>query len=95
MRHSVDKYHKFYEMLLLTGVTQIAAALTTLNTTLGDVKVKANILSSNLSTLKNDTDAILPSTGCSVAGNCPSTTGVAMGFDSNDVSFSSSFQEIE
>lgn len=69
---------------LVTRVTQIAAALTTLNTTLGDVKAKAEILSSNLTTLKTDIDNVLPSTGCSGAGSCPNTAGVAMGFDTND-----------
>lgn len=73
-------------MLLVTGVTQIAAALTTLNTTLGDVKVKADILSSNLSALKTDIDTAIGNAGCPGPSNCPDTTGVDMGFDTNDVS---------
>lgn len=73
-------------MLLMTGVTQIAAALMTLNTTLGDVKVKAEILSSNLTTLKTDIDTAIGSAGCPGAPNCPDTSGVVMGFDTNDVS---------
>lgn len=73
-------------MLLVIGVTQIAAALTTLNTTLGDVKVKAEILSSNLTTLKTDIDTAITSAGCPGAPNCPDTSGVVMGFDTNDVS---------
>lgn len=73
-------------MLLMTGVTQIAAALMTLNTTLGDVKVKAEILSSNLTTLKTDIDTAITSAGCPSAPNCPDTSGVVMGFDTNDVS---------
>lgn len=73
-------------MLLVTGVTQIAAALMTLNTTLGDVKVKAEILSSNLTTLKTDIDTAIGSAGCPGAPNCPDTSGVVMGFDTNDVS---------
>ncbi|XP_061184848.1 prominin-1-like isoform X3 [Saccostrea echinata] len=68
---------------LVTRVTQIASALTTLNTTLGDVKVKANILSSNLSTLKTDIDAAITNSGCPRTG-CPDTTNVAMGFDPNN-----------
>lgn len=86
MRHSVDKYHKFYETLLLAEVTQIAAALMTLNTTLGDVKVKAEILSSNLSTLKTDIDAAIAGAGCPGGSDCPDTSGVVMGFNTNDVS---------
>lgn len=73
-------------MLLMTGVTQIAAALMTLNTTLGDVKVKAEILSSNLTTLKTDIDTAIGSAGCPGAPNCPDTSGVVIGFDTNDVS---------
>lgn len=73
-------------MLLMTGVTQIAAALMTLNTTLGDVKVKAEILSSNLTTLKTDIDTAIGSAGCPGAPNCPDTSGVVVGFDTNDVS---------
>lgn len=73
-------------MLLVTGVTQIAAALMTLNTTLGDVKVKAEILSSNLTTLKTDIDTAIGSAGCPGAPNCPDTSGVVIGFDTNDVS---------
>uniref|UniRef100_K1R0F5 Prominin-1-A n=1 Tax=Magallana gigas TaxID=29159 RepID=K1R0F5_MAGGI len=68
----------------LDRVTQIAAALTTLNTTLGDVKVKAEILSSNLTTLKTDIDTAITSAGCPGAPNCPDTSGVVMGFDTND-----------
>lgn len=86
MRHSVDKYHKFYETLLLAEVTQIAAALMTLNTTLGDVKVKAEILSSNLSTLKADIETAKTAAGCPSTPNCPDTSGVVMGFNTNDVS---------
>lgn len=70
----------------MTGVTQIAAALMTLNTTLGDVKVKAEILSSNLTTLKTDIDTAIGSAGCPGAPNCPDTSGVVIGFDTNDVS---------
>lgn len=73
-------------MLLMTGVTQIAAALMTLNTTLGDVKVKAEILSSNLTTLKTDIDTAITGAGCPSGPNCPDTSGVVMGFDTNDVS---------
>lgn len=69
---------------LVTKVTQIAAALTTLNTTLGDVKVKAEILSSNLSTLKTDIEAAIAGAGCPSAPNCPNTNGVAMGFNTSD-----------
>nr|XP_034328960.1 prominin-1-A isoform X7 [Crassostrea gigas] len=69
---------------LVTRVTQIAAALTTLNTTLGDVKVKADILSSNLSALKTDIDTAIGNAGCPGPSNCPDTTGVDMGFDTND-----------
>lgn len=68
------------------GVTQIASALTTLNTTLGDVKVKANILSSNLSTLKTDIETQLNNSGCPTTPGCPDLSNLNSGLDTNNVS---------
>ncbi|XP_048746955.2 prominin-1-like isoform X2 [Ostrea edulis] len=69
---------------LASRTNQIASALTTLNTTLEDVKVKANILSSNLTTLKSDIDTALTAAGCPGTSGCPDTSNVAIGFNTND-----------
>ena len=68
------------------GVTQIASALTTLNTTLDDVKVKANIFSSNISTLKTDIETQLTNAGCPTTPNCPDLSNLNSGLDTNNVS---------
>ncbi|XP_078312630.1 prominin-1-A-like isoform X2 [Crassostrea virginica] len=69
---------------LVTRVTQIASALTTLNTTLGDVKVKANIFSSNLSTLKTDIETQLNNSGCPATPGCPDLSNLNSGLDTNN-----------
>lgn len=57
-----------------------------LNTILGDVKVKVEILSFNFIILKIDIDIVIMSVGCFGVLNCLDISGVVMGFDINDVS---------